>query len=129
MLNQNKAKDLLFKVTQRGPHRDAMSFRLESKDARNYASEGQQRGLVLALRFAQGNFFKKHSGVTPVFLADDILGQLDSKRTEGFWENIGSETQVVATGTRALGDSSGGNWQTFKVFEGAVTPLAEGVSI
>ena len=128
VLNENKSKDLLFKVTQRGPHRDAISFRLESKDARNYASEGQQRGLVLALRFAQAGFFKKHSGVMPVVLADDVLGQLDSKRTEGFWRNIESQTQIIATGTQTLGDFGSRDWQTFKVLEGVFIPLEMDVS-
>ena len=45
-----RAKDRIMGNTRRGPHRDDFTFLTNGRDARTFASEGQQRGLVLALQ-------------------------------------------------------------------------------
>jgi DNA replication and repair protein RecF len=112
----NLGRDLHAGTTTIGPHRDDFSFELNGYPAEEYASEGQQRALVLSLRFAQFAYFKEKSGTLPVLLADDILGELDPIRRERFWQAIDEETQLVATGTTLPDDPA--PWQTFQVDNG-----------
>ena len=94
-----RARDAQFRTTLTGPHRDDFHFTVRGTAAKDYASEGQQRSLVLALRLAQAAWFHARSGIRPVLLADDVLGELDPARRRQFWAAIDPESQVIATGT------------------------------
>ena len=121
MLEQNRVRDHLLKATQAGPHRDDFEFTLGGQPARHFASDGQQRSLVIALRLAQTAYFQAKTGVKPVLLADDVLGELDPERRTRFWATVDGSLQVLATGTRPPEDAGGGGWQTFAVQAGTFT--------
>ncbi len=120
---KSRPRDLLFRGSQSGPHRDDLEFRIGGRAARDYGSEGQQRSLVLALRLAQVGHVRAATGVQPVLLADDVLGELDPERRRRFWAALGEERQVLATGTE-LPYAGLGAWEVFRVAGGAFT--AEG---
>ncbi len=66
-----------------GIHRDDIKITLNSRPARIYASQGQQRSLALAMKLAEGWVSAHESGGDmPVFLFDDVLSELDSHRRE-----------------------------------------------
>ena len=113
-----RRRDTLMKSTQRGPHRDDLALRIQGRPAREYASEGQQRGLVLALRLAQVAYFYEKSGVRPVVLADDILGELDLRRRAGFYAALDPSLQVFATGTQPPDPIREVPWTQFSVDAG-----------
>jgi DNA replication and repair protein RecF len=117
LLAKSRPRDILLKSTERGPHRDDLELLLNGRPARQFASEGQQRCLVIALRLAQAAYFKAKGGVTPVLLCDDVLGELDPARRSRFWASLEHDPQVIATGT-SLPDSSG--WQVLVVKNGSV---------
>jgi DNA replication and repair protein RecF len=124
-LEAGRARDQQFRSTLVGPHRDDFHFTVKHTDARDYASEGQQRSLVLALRLAQAAWFHEKSGIRPVLLADDVLGELDPARRHRFWATLDPESQVIATGTdlpAAAGkpDPELGTWQVFALKDGAL---------
>jgi DNA replication and repair protein RecF len=121
MLEKNRTRDAQFRTTLTGPHRDDFVFVLGGHAAKDSASEGQQRSLVLALRLAQARWFQEKRGVKPVLLADDVLGELDPERRRRFWAAIDPDLQVVATGT-TLPEADLGAWQVFNVASGAFTP-------
>ena len=100
-LEMGRGRDAQFRTTLVGPHRDDFSFSVHGTAAKDFASEGQQRSLVLALRLAQTAWFHEKSGVRPVLLADDVLGELDPIRRRRFWSAIDPESQVIATGTES----------------------------
>lgn len=116
-LLRSRPRDTLLKTTERGPHRDDLEFVLHGRPAKHFASEGQQRCLVLALRLAQAAYFRTRSGVEPVLLCDDVLGELDPERRTRFWASLEGDPQVIATGT-SVPDSEGAAWQVFIVREG-----------
>jgi hypothetical protein len=89
----------MLRTTVNGPQRDDIDLRVQARTARDFASEGQQRSLVLALRLAQAGWYQQRSGVRPVLLADDVLGELDPARRRRFWAGLDPESQVLATGT------------------------------
>lgn len=117
----SRARDELLRTTQRGPHRDDFDFFLDSRPAREVASEGQQRCLVLALRLAQVALSQERTGVQPVLLADDVLGELDPERRRRFWAALAPELQVIATGTTLPDDAALGRWQVFRADAGRLT--------
>jgi DNA replication and repair protein RecF len=118
MLAKNRPRDTLLKSTERGPHRDDIDLLLDGRPARQFASEGQQRCLVIALRLAQAAYFKAKGGVTPVLLCDDVLGELDPDRRARFWSSLENDPQVIATGTSLPGDANG--WQVLNVQGGQI---------
>lgn len=118
-LRQSRAKDRLLGSTQSGPHRDDFSVMIDFLDARRYASEGQQRSLVLALKLAFFDMVKARGNVLPVLLCDDILGELDSFRRDAFWECVDSYAQVVATATvQAPSSGARAGWTCIKAEKG-----------
>ena len=116
-LESGRARDAQFRTTLVGPHRDDFHFTVKHTAAKDFGSEGQQRSLVLALRLAQAEWFRAKSGVRPVLLCDDVLGELDPARRRRFWSAIDHESQVIATGT-SLPDAELGTWQVFAVADG-----------
>jgi DNA replication and repair protein RecF len=112
-------------TTNRGPHRDDLGFRLQGHAAREFASEGQQRGIVLALRMGLVGWYRKAGGTPPVILADDIVGELDSSRKRGFWGALGTESQVIATGTAFPGEDDVHNWIRWRMEQGELHPDLE----
>ena len=126
LLQAGRARDLQAGTTLSGPHRDDLGFGVRGADAGDFASEGQQRSAVLALRLAQAAWFHRRSGVRPVLLADDVLGELDSGRRERFWAAIDPQSQVIATGTRRP-DRALGDWQVFSVAAGTFSPDPDGM--
>ncbi len=113
-----RPRDTLLKSTERGPHRDDLELVLNGRPARQFASEGQQRCLVIALRLAQAAYFKLKGGVTPVLLCDDVLGELDPQRRARFWASLAGEPQVIATGTSS--PAADGSWQVLQVANGMI---------
>jgi DNA replication and repair protein RecF len=107
-------------TTNRGPHRDDLGFRLQGHPAREFASEGQQRGIVLALRMGLVGWYRKVGGTPPVILADDIVGELDAGRKRGFWSTLGTESQVIATGTAFPGEDDVHSWVRWRMEQGAL---------
>lgn len=79
-----------------GPHRDDIEIRLSDLDARVYASQGQQRSIVLALKLAEGEYVRDKTGDDPVFLFDDVLSELDASR-RAYLLGTGKERQLILT--------------------------------
>lgn len=119
---KNRARDEIMKSTQQGPHRDDLLVRLENRGARDFASEGQQRSMIISLKIAQLRYLSQTSGIQPVLLADDVLGELDSERKTRFWKAVGDTVQVIATGTEVPDTSARGPAQVFEVRDGGFLP-------
>jgi len=119
LLHDSRKRDQMIGATQRGPHRDDFHLSLHVGGAREYASDGQQRGLCVALRIAQATFYREQLGLAPVLLADDVLGELDPIRRQGFWRACPADIQVVATGTELPADPE--RWSIHTVASGQFT--------
>jgi DNA replication and repair protein RecF len=91
-----------FKRTLTGPHLDDVAFGISGLDARRFASQGQQRSVVLALRLAQFRAVADNLGEVPVLLLDDAFSELDRDRVEHLAETVSAAEQVWVTTTRRL---------------------------
>ena len=79
---RNIDKEIAVGNTLYGPQRDDMEILLSGVSARSFASQGQQRSIVLALKIAEGEVCREVVGEYPVYLFDDVLSELDEKRKE-----------------------------------------------
>ena len=117
LLHDGRQRDRQLKNTSKGPHRDDCAFFLHGRDARKFASEGQQRSIALALRFGQVDFLRERCGTSPLILIDDVLGELDPERRANFHACLGDGSQVFATGTQLL-DEDVDEWEVYQAKEG-----------
>lgn len=97
-LAQTLPEDLDRGLTQHGPHRDDLELKLNGSSLKTFASQGQQRSAVLALKLAELHILRQDTGQTPVFLLDDVMSELDEKRRLSLLQNI-SDAQVFVTCT------------------------------
>ena len=79
-----------------GIHKDDVRITLDGKEARLYASQGQQRSLALALKLSEGEVCRQVCGEVPVFLFDDVFSELDRNRRAYLREKLGGR-QVIIT--------------------------------
>lgn len=79
-ITESLEKDIRYSVNSHGIHRDDIAIKINSKEAKLYASQGQRRSLALSMKLAEGEAAKKSCGEYPVFLLDDVLSELDGTR-------------------------------------------------
>ena len=112
---EREAKQVLL-----GPHRDDLLIILNERPAKIYASQGQQRSIVLSLKLAQTKLIFEQTGEYPVLLLDDIMSELDSSRRKYLTENM-KDKQVIITCTDQEFVDLKDNVSYFRVKEGTVT--------
>jgi DNA replication and repair protein RecF len=114
-VSENWVYNELVQVSQReiqqrscifGPHRDDIAITLrngssQAIDARAYASQGQTRSIVLALKLGVIELLESEcAGESPIVILDDVDSELDRERSERLFSLIGSERrQIFITGT------------------------------
>jgi len=81
-----------------GPHRDDIEIMINGEPLRSFASQGQQRTAVLALKLAELEIIKIKTNRNPVLLLDDVMSELDINRRQTLLESIG-DAQVILTCT------------------------------
>lgn len=86
-----------------GPHRDDVSFYINKIEAKTFASQGQQRTIVLALKLSELDFIENILGESPVLLLDDVLAELDRERQNYLLGSIKKNTQTIITTTDVSG--------------------------
>lgn len=82
-----------------GPHRDDLIFLINEKEAKSFASQGQQRSIVLALKLAEVRVIENRKGEIPVLLLDDVLAELDESRQDFLLHNLPENIQTILTTT------------------------------
>ncbi len=97
-ITKNRERDIQRGATIYGPHRDDIDIVLNGESTKVYASQGQQRTVVLSMKFAEIDLMKEESGEYPVLLLDDVLSELDDSRKEYLLDNI-EEIQTLITST------------------------------
>lgn len=96
-LAQGRALDLRRGTTGWGPHRDDLVITLAGRDARGFASQGQQRTAVVSVKLAEADLIEARTGEAPVLLLDDVLSELDPSRRQALVGRVAAGGQVVVT--------------------------------
>ena len=117
-------RDLKFKCTNIGPHKDDMCFLINGMDVRKYGSQGQQRTAALSLKLAEIELVKQIIHDTPVLFLDDVLSELDSRRQNFLLDSIGNiQTMITCTGLDEFINDRFSINKIFKVVNGTVSSM------
>ena len=120
-LQKFREKDIKYKMTSVGRHRDDFSFVVNGVDIRKYGSQGQQRTAALSLKLSEIELVKKVTGDNPVLLLDDVLSELDSNRQNYLLNNIGNiQTIITCTGLDEFINNRFSIDKIFKVTNGRI---------
>lgn len=89
--------------SQIGIHKDNLTFELDGREVKDFASQGQTKSVLLALRLAQFDWIRQELDKTPIFLIDDIYDKLDASRVLQLLSLLSnlSIPQIVLTDTNA----------------------------
>ena len=91
-----------------GPHRDDFKAELDGMEVGSYASRGQTRTVILAMKLGEAQLISDRVGDTPVVLLDDVMSELDESRRKRVFDRIRDYEQVVITTAETdLGDVIG----------------------
>ncbi|WP_294344396.1 DNA replication/repair protein RecF [Prosthecochloris sp.] len=93
------SQELHRKQTLLGPHRDDIVFRLDGIEVKKYASQGQLRTFLIAIKLALQRFIHEVTGESPLFLLDDLFSELDRKRVEKVLLLLKGSGQSIITAT------------------------------
>lgn len=97
-LAESRLDDIDRGMTGSGPHRDDLELSLDGDSLKPFASQGQQRTAVLALKLAELEILRTDTEQTPVLLLDDVMSELDAGRRFSLLQSIG-QAQIFITCT------------------------------
>lgn len=100
---KNEDRDYKTAITNHGIHKDDLIILLNNKEASQFASQGQQRSIVLAIKIALLKYIYKEIGEYPVLLLDDVLSELDINRQNLLLDLVSDEIQTFITTTSIEG--------------------------
>ena len=99
-LERSHHESIRLRQTIVGPHRDDLELRVDDLPAAQFASEGQQRSIALAMKIAQAEALKKSADMqAPLLLVDDIFGELDPERRNALLDGLPADSQKLVTAT------------------------------
>ena len=96
-LKKNRNLELIRGKNLIGPHRDEFVFKINEKELKKYGSQGQHKTFLISLRFGEFFYLKSTIGRTPIFLMDDIFGELDAFRANKISEYMKEIGQAFIT--------------------------------
>lgn len=95
-LKEALSDDIKSGFTSCGPHRDDVEIKLSDLSAKAFASQGQQRSIVLALKLGESSLIEEVTGEMPIILLDDVMSELDESRREYLLHNL-KDKQIFIT--------------------------------
>lgn len=127
LMSQNLDKDRILARTSQGIHKDDLQFTMNGEPLRNFASQGQLKSFILALKITQYKILHQNMGQKPLLLLDDIFDKLDHQRVRKLLlllidENFG---QVFITDTHTnrvadILDEIQTDYKLFKINDGKI---------
>ena len=101
-LEERRREEIARRQACVGPHRDDIEFKINGLDAVKFASQGQQRTVVLSLKLSELEIIKAKTGFSPILLLDDVLAELDETRQNYLLKSIEEDTQTIITSVDTL---------------------------
>ena len=100
-MKERRGEELRRGLSLVGPHRDDVIFGLNGLDLRRYASQGQHKTFLIALKMAEFVYLRERREETPLLLLDDVLSELDRERSMHLLSGVAHMGQTVVTTTDA----------------------------
>ena len=95
ILSASVEKEKIVGSSLYGPQRDDITIKINNKPTRGFASQGQQRSIVLAMKLAEGEVIKDIFGEYPVFLLDEMLSELDESRRKFVLDSLHDKQTII----------------------------------
>lgn len=96
LYTENADREIAAGATLWGAHKDDVMIYLDERDAKLYASQGQDRSIALAMKLSEGDISRQVTGESPVYLFDDVLSELDEGRRDFLLDNF-TDRQIIIT--------------------------------
>lgn len=96
-LREVRDRDIWEKNTTQGPHRDSLSIMIDGKQAEKFASRGEYRTIILALKLCERDWFLAKGGEAPVVLLDDVFSELDETRRKYLVKAFAGSQLIITT--------------------------------
>lgn len=124
-LQQGINDDMRCGYTTAGAHRDDIRISVAGRDGRRFASQGQQRSAVIAMKLAEAELLRQASGEPPVLLLDDVLSELDAGRRGFLLDRLSGMQRIVTSCDIA----DYGGCRVYTVENGSLTEEATGAPV
>ena len=109
LIRRHRAEELKRGTSLVGPHRDNLRFTLSETPVQEYASQGQHKSFLVALKIAEFTYLRERRGERPILLLDDVFGELDARRSarilclvEALGQTIITATEVASFGSAVV---------------------------
>jgi DNA replication and repair protein RecF len=122
-LQNKKTNDLYLGTTNTGPHRDDIDWFLGEQSAKNYASQGEQRLIILSVDMALCDYIARVKGDRPVFLLDDVFSELDAQKQNKlirFLIETGNQAIITSTSLVEIDDAFKKQAHIYHVLKGSI---------
>ncbi len=118
-LMEHRGRELALHESVVGPHREDIIYEINGMEAKAFASQGQQKTIVLVQKLAEVGLMEQETGELPVLLLDDIMSELDKTR-RGFILSRIRDMQILITCTDVDGFPLEADTKLFRVEDGKV---------
>lgn len=113
-------RDILFKTTNLGIHRDDFTFLINGRDVDVYASQGQKRTILLALKVGIVSLIYQIKKESPILLLDDVFSELDEFRRLKLLEVLPMDVQIFISATEMSEFPKNRMVHIYKVTDGTI---------
>jgi DNA replication and repair protein RecF len=118
-----RAREIAAGVSMMGPHRDDLSLAVNDVDANAFGSRGQQRTATLALKLAELEYIRSHTGEYPLLLLDDAGSELDERRRAAILQVASEAKQTFVTSAASDMSALPATSQRWSVVSGTLRSL------
>lgn len=121
-LKQYLKRDTILQQTSVGIHRDDFKIFIDDKEASIFASQGEQRSLILAIKLALVEYINIISKEYPILLLDDVLSELDEFRQNNLLKFLNNSVQtfITTTSLNSINEMIKDNAKIFTIINGSI---------
>ena len=101
-IEDKRREEIRARMTLSGPQRDVIDFLVDGRPAAEVLSGGEQKMIVLFLKFAKLELFRRRHDDAPVFLLDDVDAELDLEILRDLLTKLPVATQLFATSAKEV---------------------------
>lgn len=96
-IDEKREEEIIRAKNLAGPHRDDFIFYINGTNLKSFGSQGQHKTFQTILKFAEYFYLSDKTGNKPLFLLDDVFGELDAQRASAISNYLGSVGQAFIT--------------------------------
>ena len=131
LLKDSLTRDVILRRTSRGIHRDDYNLEIDGYPMKKFASQGQQKSLIISLKIAQFEIMREERGFKPIILMDDVFDKLDDQRIRKIMSLVAGHTfgQIFVTDARpertlSIFESIQSEKSIFQIHDGRVNMIS-----